>query len=188
MNLTSADGTHIHGWWIPAKSDRAILYFHGNAGNLSWRGPSIVNLRDALDASVLIIDYPGYGKSEGSPSEQGCYAAADAAYDWLIGEKKIAPRKLSIYGASLGGGVAVDLASRKEHRALILVKTFTSLPDAASSLYWWLPVPKQALMTNRFDSLSKIGGSMSAPRLHRAWHGRHVDSVPAGGAAFRGRA
>ena len=76
---------------------------------------------------------------------------------WLTAEKKIAPRKISLYGASLGGGVAVDLASRKEHRALILVKTFTSLPDAAGHLYWWLPVPKKAMMTNRFDSLSKIG-------------------------------
>jgi fermentation-respiration switch protein FrsA (DUF1100 family) len=158
VDLTSADGTRLHAWWCPdAKSEQAILYFHGNAGNLSWRGGSIVKLRNLLNLSVLIVDYPGYGKSEGSPSEQGCYLAADAAYDWLTAEKKIVPHKVSLYGASLGGGVAVDLASRKEHRALILVKTFTSLPDAASSLYWWLPVPKRALMTNRFDSLSKIG-------------------------------
>jgi uncharacterized protein len=158
VDLKSADGTRLHAWWCPAAdSDQAILYFHGNAGNLSWRGGSIVKLRNHLKISVLIVDYPGYGKSEGAPTEQGCYQAADAAYDWLTAEKKIAPRKISLYGASLGGGVAVDLASRKEHRALILIKTFTSLPDAASHLYWWLPVPKKALMTNRFDSLSKIG-------------------------------
>jgi fermentation-respiration switch protein FrsA (DUF1100 family) len=158
VDLTSADGTRLHAWWCPeAQSDQAILYFHGNAGNLSWRGGSIVKLRNRLNISVLIVDYPGYGKSEGRPSEAGCYRAADAAYDWLTTQKKIAPRKITLYGASLGGGVAVDLASRKEHRALVLIKTFTSLPDAACHLHWWLPVPIRLLMTNRFDSLSKIG-------------------------------
>ena len=158
VQLTSADGTRLHAWWCPAKdSDRALLYCHGNGGNLSYRGDSILRFRKELGVSVLIFDYPGYGRSEGSPSEKGCYLAADAAYAWLTDEKKIAPKNLLLYGGSLGGGVAIDLASRKEHRALILVKTFTSLPDAASSMYWWLPVPKHLLMTNRFDSLSKIG-------------------------------
>jgi fermentation-respiration switch protein FrsA (DUF1100 family) len=156
--LPSADGTRIHAWWCPAEdSDLALLYCHGNAGNLSHRGQSIVKLRERLGVSVLIIDYPGYGKSEGSPTEQGCYLAADAAYAWLTDEKKIAPKKIILYGGSLGGGVVTDLASRKDHRALVLIKTFTSMPDVASSLYWWLPAPKQLLMRNRFDNQSKIG-------------------------------
>ena len=71
--------------------------------------------------------------------------------------KTYAPKNITIYGGSLGGGVATDLATRKEHRALILAKTFTSVPDVASNLYWWLPVPTRALMSNRLDSLSKIG-------------------------------
>ncbi len=155
--LTTADGTRIHAWWCAApESKHAVLYCHGNAGNLSHRGGSIVKLSKLLDASVLIIDYPGYGKSEGIPSEQGCYQAADAAYHWLNEEKGIAPKNILLYGASLGGGVVTDLASRKDHRALILVKTFTSLPGAASDIYWWLPVPKRALMKNQFDSMSKI--------------------------------
>jgi len=157
VSLTSADGTHIHAWYTPhPTSDEALLYFHGNAGNLSHRGPSIVKLRNLIGASVLIIDYPGYGKSEGAPSEQGCYLAADAAYAWLTDVKKFPPKKIIIYGGSLGGGIAVDLASRKDHRALVLVKTFTSTPDAARSIYWWLPVPINALMSNRYDNLSKI--------------------------------
>src|ERR1700731_4356918 len=71
VDLTSADGTRIHAWWCPADSDQAMLYCHGNAGNLSHRGVSILNMRKLLGVSVLIIDYPGYGKSEGSPTEQG---------------------------------------------------------------------------------------------------------------------
>ena len=81
----------------------------------------------------------------------------DAAYAWLTDEKKIAPKNILLYAHSLGGGVITDLASRKDHRALVLIKTFTSLPDVASELYWWLPVPKHAIMRNRLlDSLSKI--------------------------------
>ncbi len=157
IDLATADGTRIHAWWCPAQgSDQALLYFHGNAGNLSHRGASIVKVRDLLGVSVLILDYPGYGKCGGSPSEVGCYQSADAAYNWMVEKKKIAPSKILLYGASLGGGVATELASRKDHRALILVKTFTSLPDVASDLYWWLPAPKRLLMTNQFDSLTRV--------------------------------
>jgi uncharacterized protein len=108
-----------------------------------------------MKLNVLIIDYPGYGKCGGSPSESGCYAAADAWHDWLVRDKKIQPGRIILYGVSLGGGVAVNLASRKEHRALILVKTFTSMPDAAKNIYPFLPV--HWLMSNRFDNLAKIG-------------------------------
>jgi fermentation-respiration switch protein FrsA (DUF1100 family) len=153
--LTSADGTTIHGWWYPRPgSSGAVVYFHGNAGNLSWRGNSLAVLHDQLGESVLIVDYPGYGKSGGSPSEAGCYAAADAAYDWLTKTQKISSENVLIYGASLGGSVAVDLASRKPHRALILVKTFTSLPDVGQAVCPYLPI--HWLMRNRFDSLSKL--------------------------------
>jgi fermentation-respiration switch protein FrsA (DUF1100 family) len=157
IELTSSDGTRLHAWWCGNdESDLAVLYCHGNAGNLSHRGGSIVKLGIRLNVSVLIIDYPGYGKSEGQPTETGCYLAADAGYDWLIKEKKYPPTKVMLYGASLGGGVMTQVASRRDHRALILVKTFTSAPDVASEHFWWLPVPKRILMTNQFDSLSRI--------------------------------
>ena len=155
VELTSADGTRIHGWWYPREGAAgALLYFHGNAGNLSHRGALMAELRRELGVPVLIIDYPGYGRSGGRPSEAGCYAAADAAYDWLTREQKVAPAKLLLYGASLGGGVATDLASRREHGALILVSTFTSMPDVGQGLYPWLPV--RWLMRNRYDSLTKV--------------------------------
>lgn len=156
IELRSADGTRLHAWWYPRDgADGALLYSHGNGGNLSQRGYFVEALRNTLNQSVLIYDYPGYGKSEGAPTEAGCYAAADAAYDWLIQTQHVAPEDLILFGKSLGGGVAVDLAARRPHRALVLVKTFTSLPDAGQSIYPWLPV--HLLMRNQFDSVSKIG-------------------------------
>jgi uncharacterized protein len=153
--LTSADGGAIHSWWLPCPgSTGALLYMHGNAGNLSERRDTVVRLRDALGLSVCIIDYPGFGKSPGIPSEQGCYQAADAAYKWLVEDQKIAPAAIVLFGKSLGGGVATELAIRHDHRVLCLVKTYTSLPDVGCYLYPWLPV--RLLMRNRFDSLSRI--------------------------------
>jgi fermentation-respiration switch protein FrsA (DUF1100 family) len=156
VHLTSSDGTPIHAWWWPHEEARgAVIYCHGNAGNLSSRGPTLGKIRDALGESILVFDYPGYGKSGGRVGEKGCYLAADAAYDWLVHTQNIDPKCIIIYGGSLGGGVAVDLASRKSHRALVLAKTFTSLPDVGQRLYPWLPV--RWLMRNRFDNLGKIG-------------------------------
>jgi fermentation-respiration switch protein FrsA (DUF1100 family) len=156
--LQTVAGTRIHAWWCPVENwqpaQGALLYCHGNAGNLSCRAEAIALWQQACGVSVLIFDYPGYGKSEGSPAEAGCYASADAAYHWLIGTMKVPAPRLLIYGGSLGGGVAVDLAGRQPHRALILAKTFTSIPDIAQCLYPWLPV--RWLVRNRFDNLEKI--------------------------------
>jgi uncharacterized protein len=155
VTFPSAAGDTIHGWWLPWEgATGALIYFHGNAGNLSWRGNSIFILAGALGQSVLIIDYPGYGKSSGRPSEAGCYAAADAAYEWVTKTQRIEAENILLYGGSLGGGVAVDLASRQPHRALILVKTFTSLPDVGASKMPYFPV--RLLMRNQFNSLSKL--------------------------------
>lgn len=156
VTLTLADGTRVHAWWCPRPgSDKAVLYCHGNGGNLSHRAGSVRKLRDSLNASVLIFDYPGYGKSEGVPTEQGCYQAADAAYDWLMNEQSVEPCRLLLYGDSLGGGVAVNLAGRKEHGGLVLIRTFTTLPDVGATIYPWLPV--RWVMRHRFDSLGTIG-------------------------------
>jgi fermentation-respiration switch protein FrsA (DUF1100 family) len=156
VHLKLPDGTPIHAWWCPRPgATGALLYCHGNAGNLSHRGHAIQALQQLLDQPVLIFDYPGYGKSGGRPSEQGCYAAADAAYAWLTQAAKIPADRVLLYGSSLGGGVAIDLASRRPHRALVVEKTFTSMPDVGQRLYPWLPV--RWLLRNRFDSLAKIG-------------------------------
>jgi fermentation-respiration switch protein FrsA (DUF1100 family) len=154
--LTAADGTRLHAWYLPADGDRgAVLLSHGNAGNVSGRGPMMLGLRRHLGRSVLAYDYPGFGRSGGEPTEAGCYAAGDAAYRWLTEDRRVPPGKVVLLGESLGGGVAVELATHHDHEALALLYTFTSLPDAADSHYPWLPC--RALMSNRFDSLSKIG-------------------------------
>jgi fermentation-respiration switch protein FrsA (DUF1100 family) len=156
VTFATPAGDRLHAWWCPADGAAgAVLYCHGNAGNLSHRGQSVLAMQKALGESVLIFDYPGYGKSEGRPSEAGCYAAADAAYDWLRRVPGVPEDRILLYGGSLGGGVAVDLAGRRPHRALLLAKTFTSMPDVGRQLYPWLPV--RLLMRNRFDNLAKIG-------------------------------
>jgi hypothetical protein len=153
--VLQADGGDVHSWWLPCPGAKgALLYLHGNAGNLSHRRDAVVRLRDTLGLSVHIIDYPGFGKSPGTPSEPGCYRAGDAAYRWLVEEQKIDPAEIVLFGNSLGGGVATHLATRHDHRVLCLIKTYTSLPDVGSYLYPWLPV--RMLMRNRFDSLSRI--------------------------------
>jgi uncharacterized protein len=153
--LTSADGTRLHAWWIPNPDSKGtILFCHGQQGNLSFRGKVLRRLQ-SLGMSVLAIDYPGFGRCEGSPTEQGCYDAADAAYDWLVNEKRVPPSEIMVVGKSLGGGVATDLASRRPCRALVLVMTFTSVPDVASRMFPF--VPTRLLMRNRFDNLEKIG-------------------------------
>lgn len=155
VSFPSRDGALLHGWYFAEPgANQALLICHGNAGNVSSRGPLMMNLSQPCRAAVFVFDYPGYGKSAGRPTETGCYAAADAAYDWLVNEKRFPPERILLVGESLGGGVAVDLARRRDHRALVLFSTFTSLPDAARVHYPWLPV--QWLMRNRFDSLSKI--------------------------------
>jgi fermentation-respiration switch protein FrsA (DUF1100 family) len=155
ISLQAPDGTPIHAWWCPKSSgDGAILYAHGNGGNLSHRARIYADLQREQNLSVLAFDYPGYGKSGGKPCEAGCYAAADAAYEWLTKTEGMSPERVVLFGESLGGGVVVDLASRRPCRALVLFSTFSSVPEVAKSKFPFFPV--QTLMSNRFDSLHKI--------------------------------
>jgi fermentation-respiration switch protein FrsA (DUF1100 family) len=172
--VTTPDGTRIHGWWFPFPGARgALLYCHGNAGNLSHRGVPALLLRQAVGESVLLFDYPGFGKSDGKPSEAGCYAAGEAMFDWLLQNKQIPPENIIIFGKSLGGGVATELATHRPHRALVLVKSFTSIPDMAQKQFPFLPA--RWLVTNRFDNLEKIG---RCPRPVLVAHGDQDELIP----------
>lgn len=153
--FAAADGTKLHGWYLPCEDPRAVVLFaHGNGGNLTHRDEVLKKLNYRLRVSVLIFDYRGYGRSEGSPSEQGVLQDARAAREWLCQRTGLKPADLVLMGESLGGAVAVDLAASDGARGLILENTFSSLPDVAAHHYRWLPVGM--LMRSRFDSASKI--------------------------------
>jgi uncharacterized protein len=158
VEMTSRHGDRIHAWWSKSPSWRpaqgAVLFCHGNGGNLSHRGRVLAHWIQDIGMAVLIFDYPGYGRSSGVPSEEGCYAAGEAAYDWLCESAQVPPERILVYGGSLGSGIATDLASRLPHRALVLVAAFTSFPDMAETRYPWLP--GRWLVRNQFNNLSKI--------------------------------
>jgi fermentation-respiration switch protein FrsA (DUF1100 family) len=153
-----ASGPRIHAWWCPTESWRpehgAVLYLHGNAGNLSLRGDGIVRWQQEFGLGVLILDYPGYGRSTGKATESGCCAAADAAFDHLVQHLHVPAERILLYGGSLGCAVAVDLGSRRPHRAAVLVSPFTSVRDMARRLCPWLPA---RWVHDRFNSLARIG-------------------------------
>lgn len=191
VELRTADGTKIHARWVPhPKAKGAILFCHGNGGNIDLWGRAVKEIWQNLEESVLIFDYPGYGHSGGRPSEMGCCAAAEAAYDWLVNQQNIPADFIVLYGESLGGGVAVDLASRRRHRALVLVRTFDSLTQVAGEKLPLLPV--SWIMTNRFDSAAKIASCQrpifiahgDQDRLIPIQHGRRLHQACAVPAQF----
>jgi fermentation-respiration switch protein FrsA (DUF1100 family) len=154
--FTAADGTGLHGWYCPHPNPRAVvLLAHGNAGNLTYDADTLKMLQAQLGVTTMVFDYRGYGRSQGVPNEAGVLADARAARAWLARRANVAEDEIVLMGRSLGGGVMVDLAASYPPRALILVSTFTSLPDVAAHK---LPlVPVRSVLHTRLDSLSKIG-------------------------------
>ena len=138
VSIETADEVALHGWFIPGQSARTLLFFHGNAGNISHRLESIRQFR-SLGLSVFIIDYRGYGQSRGRTTERGMYRDADAAWRYLTTDRGIAANNIVIFGRSLGASVASWLAAEHPPSALIVESSFTSVPDIAQELYPWLP-------------------------------------------------
>lgn len=147
--LTASDGVRLHGWFVPVANARGVLlFFHGNAGNVSHRIESIRIFRD-LGLSVFIIDYRGYGQSEGSPGEAGLHRDARAAWDHLREARGYRADRIVVFGRSLGAAVAVQLAAREPPGAVILESAFTSAADLGTEVYPWLPV--RTLIRHRHD-------------------------------------
>ncbi|AQU83531.1 MAG: alpha/beta hydrolase [Halomonas sp.] len=144
VTLTTEDDVALDAWWIPAPEPRAsLLFFHGNAGNISHRLESIAQFH-RLGLSVLIIDYRGYGRSEGRPSEAGTALDARAAWHWLRDEAKQEADEIVLFGRSLGAAVAAELVASLEEQqtapaAVILESPFRSVPELAQQLYPFLP-------------------------------------------------
>lgn len=177
--LTAEDGTKLHGWFVPGQGDYTMLWFHGNAGNISHRVDNLLLFNRRLGVSTLIFDYRGYGRSEGKPSERGMYMDAEAALEYLSASYNIDNDKLILFGRSLGCAVAVEMATRHKARAVILESPFTSIEAIARSVrpgpLSFLPIHYMALwvLQSRFDSLSKMD-SIHTPTL--MLHGS-MDSV-----------
>lgn len=161
VTITAEDGIQISGWFIPSRTPRVTLIFcHGNGGNISHRLEKIKMFND-LSLDVLIFDYRGYGMSKGRPSEKGVYLDAEAVFNYLINKKKILPQKIIVYGESLGGAVAINLAGKHEMGGIIIEGTFTSVSDMAKRLLPFIPT---FIYASRFDSLEKIR-NVKSPKL-----------------------
>lgn len=153
LYIKTSDSIQINAWYIPAeKKDKVILFCHGNAGNISHRLFSIKQFHD-LGYGVLIFDYRGYGASEGKISEIGTYKDATAAYDFLL-SKGFADKDIILFGRSLGGAVAAEIAKSRSPAGLILESTFTSIPDMGAKLYPLLPV--RLFCYIKYNTISKI--------------------------------
>jgi len=150
------DQLALHGLYFPYEpaGGNMILFSHGNGGTVAEWGNVGVLLREKLDASVFIYDYRGYGKSEGTSTAASILADGRAARKWLAERENIAESEILQMGRSLGGAVAIDLASKDGAKALIVESTFTSLPDMAARL---LPgVPARYLLWEQLRSVEKI--------------------------------
>ena len=180
--FSTSDGVALHGWYcsplrcqegkgIPIDTRMVLLWFHGNAANLSYRYDMIRAMVE-IPVQVFIIDYRGYGKSEGTPSEKGLYIDAQAAWDYLASIRKIESRRIVIFGKSLGGVPAIDLAGRVNPAGLIVQSSFTSASDMAARIMPFFP---RFLLHTRMDSINKIG-NVQCPKLFI--HSREDEVVP----------
>ena len=173
LRLETVDGEQLHGWFVPAQAARATLLFcHGNAGNISHRLESL-RIFNELGLNVLIFDYRGYGQSTGKTSEAGTYRDADAAWRYLLDERRLAPQDIVIAGRSLGAAVAADLASRTAPAAVVLESAFISVPAMAAEIYPWLPPGLPGLY--RYDTRAKLA-QITRPLL--IVHSRDDEIIP----------
>lgn len=172
--FTADDGIQLHGRFYDHPERRAVVLFcHGNAGSVAEWSESAKLLRDRHRVAVLVFDYRGYGQSEGTPDEPGILRDARAARRWLSDETVVAEQDIVLFGRSLGGAVAVDLAANDGARGLVLMSTFSSLPDvAAHHMSWLLP---RWNMTQRLNSAEKIA-RYKGPLLQS--HGAADEVVP----------
>lgn len=151
----STDGTKLHGfYWQHPNPQGHLLYCHGNADCVGYLGHYLSEFSDRHRLSIFVFDYRGYGRSEGTPSESGILGDGVAARDWLAQRASTLPSEVILMGRSLGGAVCVDIAANSAARGLILQNTFTTLPDIAAGIYWFLPV--RMLMSNQYRSIEKI--------------------------------
>jgi fermentation-respiration switch protein FrsA (DUF1100 family) len=167
------DGVTLHAWKAgDLSTGPVILFCHGNAGNITHRAVYVSSLvRSGL--AVFVFDYRGYGQSQGSPDEDGVYEDARAAYDHLRDVEGVEASRIVLMGRSLGGAVAINLATERQIPRLVVESSFTSSGDMGRIIFRGLPV--HLVMRSRFDSVSKVAG-LTMPKLFL--HGDRDDVVP----------
>ncbi|MEQ8846650.1 alpha/beta hydrolase [Botrimarina sp.] len=145
----------LNGWFAPLRgAKRVVLYAHGQSEHVPNLVSVIARLQESVQASVLVYDYRGYGKSEGRPTEAGCIADGLAAQQWLAERTGVLPEDIVLIGRSLGGAVSVAVAAERGAKALVLENTFSRLTDIAAYRFPWAPV--RNFMSERYDSVERI--------------------------------
>ncbi|MCA9735759.1 MAG: alpha/beta hydrolase [Deferribacteres bacterium] len=173
-HFITAGTTKIHAWYFQVQNPQATIFFlHGNAGNVADRIPFFHLLQQKIHVNIFAIDYRGYGKSSGTPTEKGVYKDAEYAWRYLVEELHLHPEDVIIWGRSLGGAVAVDLAAKENAAGLILESTFSSGKDMAKRMFGFLPI--WIFSGIQFDSANKIT-SITYPKLFL--HGDADNIVP----------
>jgi fermentation-respiration switch protein FrsA (DUF1100 family) len=177
VHIATSDGERLHGWYVPAAAARGVLlFFHGNAGNISHRLESIA-IFNRLGLDVLIVDYRGYGQSTGKPGEKGTYRDAQAAWAYLLEERGLAPGRTVVFGRSLGGAVGAWLASQlpgdEAPAAVIIESSFSSGADMARRLY---PIFPARLLTRLEYPVVEYVARLRSPVL--VVHSRDDEIIP----------
>lgn len=173
VRFRAGDGVDLHGWLTTVDSPVAtLLFLHGNAGNISHRLDNVRRLHD-VGIRVFIIDYRGFGKSSGEISEEGLYQDAIGAHRYLVERPDVRSSSIAVFGRSLGGAVAIDLATKTSLNALIVESSFTCVADMARQVMPFLPIGP--LLSSRYDSIGKIP-RVTAPLL--VIHGTRDGLIP----------
>ena len=173
ISFQSVDGVNLHGWFVPTSGARAtLLWFHGNAGNLSHRLDNIQRLLP-LNLNIFIFDYRGYGKSEGEPDENGIYKDSQAAYNMVLELEGVSVNSLFLFGRSLGGICATETALNNPARGLILESTFTSASDMSRKITPLIPLGWA--IRSKLDAINKVT-ELKLPKLFL--HGDRDEVVP----------
>ncbi|MCB1155067.1 alpha/beta hydrolase [bacterium] len=174
VTFPSRQGTLVHGLYWPAEQGRpTILFLHGNAQSV-FEWSLIREDLAALDCGLLLIDYPGYGKSEGAPSEETNYGAGYGALDYLTNTLGVPDESIIVFGKSLGGGVTCEIAQNRPFKGVVLESTFTSIPNVARVLLPMLPADA-VFRSERYDSIDKLA-KITCPTL--VVHGTRDEIIP----------
>ena len=172
--FSAKDGTRLHGWFVNGPDERAVLlWFHGNAGNISHRLHNLKKLHDALQIPIFIFDYREYGKSQGEISKAGTFSDAHGAFQYLIDEKGFGTSSVLLFGRSLGTALAVDIASKETCLGVILEAAFTSTDDMMKRYFPFFSPPQTSRV--KYDSLSLIA-DIQSPILFI--HGQFDQAIP----------